>query len=276
MVATGAVPRSSNPASPVPTRRGSDFDELDKAFQMKKEGEANKLGQEALTDKMAEVNAIVNEEAQAKIDEDLLNDLDAAKAKRDKLSSDVMAISRKFVSGKIDPNRWYSNRTTGQKIGIAISAFLTGFGGSGATLKMVNSAIDRDIEAQKADFARSSGTIKNLISMGDKIYGQDVDAAKFARGIMLENVKNQLAVNSAKAKSPTAQSKLKSAIAAIEIEKQKLFESMAMDRAKLASDVKKDQKVSVEQQKEKRFCKLLSPTLMILQELLKRALIHLA
>lgn len=61
----------------------------------------------------------------------------------------------------IDNNRWWSGKSTGQKIGLAISAALQGFangysgrGGSNQTLDMVQNAVSEDIASQKAEMAQ--------------------------------------------------------------------------------------------------------------------------
>lgn len=235
--------------------KGADPEKLKKIFDMKVEGKTEELGQEATEATMNEVNAILQEEAQDDVDQAFLKDLEDAQAQRNKIANDVMAIGRKFMQGKVDPSRWYANRSTAQKIGIGVSAFLAGFGGSDSVINMVQNAIDRDIDAQKSDFERSKGQIKNMYGMVDKIYGQDVDRAKMVRNIMLESIKNKLAVNMAKAKTSQAQSKLKGAIANIRLEQEKLNEEISLNRFKAVQNMKKQQKVGADQLRQIRLIK---------------------
>ena len=52
---------------------------------------------------------------------------------------------------QVDPNRWMSSRTAGQRVLLTIGAFLSGFGGEGGSnqvLDLINKRIDNDIRAQ--------------------------------------------------------------------------------------------------------------------------------
>lgn len=251
MIATGAS--SATTSAPVAKSPGivdgANLKNLKAGFDLKRVGAGQELMQQQKMDEVAAINQEAKTDLQSKIDFNHLDRLRAAKDERDKAASEISAISRQFIKKKIDPSRWYSNRTTGQKIGIAISAFLSGFGGSDATLNMVQNAINNDIQSQKDNLARGGSQIKNMLASVSKIYGDDVDAEKYTRGIYLENVENQLKVNAAKAKTTEAASKLSSAIAAIRIEKEKVFESIAMSRAALRQSAIKDQEPSDSQRK---------------------------
>lgn len=64
-----------------------------------------------------------------------------------------------LMSRKVDPNRWWNSRTTGQKISAFIGVFISGLAGGqsgnnsgrNAVLEDLNHTIDQDIAAQKFD-----------------------------------------------------------------------------------------------------------------------------
>ncbi len=220
-----------------------------KGYETSATGITETLAQEEHEAKRAAENSILNEEFQNKINEQYLNDIDAAEQERDRLAGDIQKISRQFLQNKIDPTRWYSSRSTGQKIAIGVAAFLSGFGGSDAVVNMVKDSIDRDIEAQKKQFEVHGKSIKNLWSMADKIYGQDMDKAKIVKAVMLENLKNKLDSNMAMAKTTAAKNKLMAAKGKLDIEIGKILEQAAQDRYKATQEVRKEQRLTSEEKK---------------------------
>lgn len=122
------------------------------------------------------------------------------KAKRAQLYNDV-------YNAKIDPSRYLSNMSTGNKILAAISVFMGGLGagiqGHGApnaALGIIRDSIQNDIEAQKAELGKK----QNLLSKNLQEYG-DLNAATQATLAEL-NVATQakVAQAAAKAGSPEA------------------------------------------------------------------------
>lgn len=71
-------------------------------------------------------------------------------------------------TGQVDPNRWWKDRTTGQKVSAYISAFLTGFAGRP---DVIQQAIDRDIEAQKDTLDRMERTRTQRLAANQGLYG---------------------------------------------------------------------------------------------------------
>lgn len=177
---------------------------------------------------------------------DYLADIESAEQKRDAVYSDIKAMSKQYLNGNIDPNKWWGSRTTAQKIAIGIGAFLSGFGGSDAVIKMVENAIDRDIDAQEKNFKMTEGRAKNMYALADKLYGDRLDKAKIVKLTHLELIKNKLEANMAQAKTGSARSKMKSAISALQMEIFKGVKSLEDSALKANQQVRKEQKISVE------------------------------
>ncbi len=99
----------------------------------------------------------LNNEAQQKIN-DLNSFVADAKAKNDVLLKSVM-------DNKIDPNRLYNSKSTGTKVVNAIGLILGGMGAGGTggrnlAVDAMNHAIERDVDAQKADQSNQMNAYK--------------------------------------------------------------------------------------------------------------------
>lgn len=72
-----------------------------------------------------------------------------------------------IANSKVDFNRYLANQTTGQKIANTIGIILGGIGGgTNQALGVVNDAINRDVEQQKAELGRKQTVYSNYIQMG--------------------------------------------------------------------------------------------------------------
>lgn len=87
-------------------------------------------------------------------------DLSGELAKRAVAEDEYAKIRADVATLKLDPDRYWSNAATGQKVSLAIGAALSQFGdallkrnGPNAVLQMIERAIDRDIDAQKTNIA---------------------------------------------------------------------------------------------------------------------------
>lgn len=101
----------------------------------------------------------------------------AARDKADAMQAQIENDSAALAKQKVDPDRWWSNRSTGQKVAGYIAAIVGGLaqsasgGGRNVGLDMINKAIDDDIAAQganlaggRADLARRQGVVAELYS----------------------------------------------------------------------------------------------------------------
>lgn len=127
----------------------------------------------------------------------------AANALKEKkrLNGMINDVNQAIADQKIDPNRYMGNMSTLGRISTAIGLMLGGMGaglagGQNLAFKSLESAIDRDIEAQKMDLNKKN----NLLTAYYKMYG-DVQQAELA-------LKSQLlATSQLKAQEIAARSK---------------------------------------------------------------------
>lgn len=85
--------------------------------------------------------------------ETLMSDFKVKNAEQAKIFDDM---KKDIEGGKIDPNRLWHNMSTGQQVGSVLSILFSGAGAGlahqdNAAMKVLDKAIDRDIEAQKTN-----------------------------------------------------------------------------------------------------------------------------
>lgn len=107
--------------------------------------------------------------------------------KRAELDAESNNIRKAIQDNKIDPNRFYSNMSTGNKVLAAISVALSGVGaglqGPGTpnlALQVLNKKISEDIDAQKSELGKK----ENLLSENMRRYGS-LDSAMQATMLQL-------------------------------------------------------------------------------------------
>ncbi len=80
-------------------------------------------------------------------------------------------LFQEAMDSKIDPNRYWENKSTGGKISAAIGIALAGIGGGmggqggNMALDVINKAIDRDIDAQKANLSNKNSLLSKNLEM---------------------------------------------------------------------------------------------------------------
>jgi len=125
---------------------------------------------------------------------------DKQKAIDDQTSKNLADIKQKrdqaqqaYASGKVDPNRFWSNLGTGQKIASIIGVFLGGLGARDGrpnyALQILNDHIDKDIEAQKSDINKN----QNLYSQYVKQYGDEQRASIATKLQLMSSAQAQIA-----------------------------------------------------------------------------------
>lgn len=140
-------------------------------------------------------------ENQRRIDQNLRDRQDAdlaSKAKMDTIDADAKALAAR----PIDPNRWWSSRTTGQQVFAFIGAIAGGIqsgmrGSSGRNefLDRMQGEIDRDIDAQKATLDNAHRGLqfrKGIVSEEFARTGDSFQAAESARLASYAGVLKQL------------------------------------------------------------------------------------
>lgn len=126
----------------------------------------------------------------------------------------------------IDPNRFTANLSTGQKIVAAIGIALSGKGG----LDILQSAINRDIEAQKANQQNKADAIKGqqtMYSLMLQRFGDERAADAATRMGLLQDAEMKLKALGVKAQGIQMQQNAQNALAQIDLEKKKLAVTFA-------------------------------------------------
>lgn len=146
------LPQDQTTAQPTPTSSQSQFagipgmEEAEKGI--KESAASREAAAQATTQALQDYQRNVAQENMRQNDN--LADINA---EQDQLKQNLM-------DGKIDPNRYYKNMSTGQRIGSAISLILGGIG-SGLThspnlaFQMMQKAVDTDIEDQKNNLGKT-------------------------------------------------------------------------------------------------------------------------
>lgn len=153
------------------------------------------------------------------------NALNALNQERDNLTKD-------YVNGHIDPERYISNMSTGRRITTALSLILGGMGagitgGENPALKMLNAQIDRDIEAQKENLGKQ----KTLLSLNNEKFGDLRQAEAFTKANLYDMYSTKLQMEAAKANNPMAQARLQQASAQLKMQAAPMYQQIAQQRA---------------------------------------------
>jgi hypothetical protein len=157
-----------------------------------------------------------------------------AREKWNKLSE----ANDRFANMKIDPGKFWADRTTGDKVMIAIGSVLGAFGAGydNKAVGILQNAIERDISAQKANVEIASTSLqkkdslyKNMLS----IFDDEREAEKAARIVAYDNVKRKIGQITQGYDDPILRAKGMKLIGEIEV----LKNNAVQDYFKLASDI---------------------------------------
>lgn len=129
------------------------------------------------------------------------------------LDKERQATLQDYKNQHIDPNHFWSNRSTVGKIDTVIGMILGGVGGgSNSGVDMLNRQIDRDIDGQKANL----GKTENLLNANMKQFGNLRDASDMTRLMQMDIAKDQLAQAASNAKGPLEKARALQAIGALD------------------------------------------------------------
>lgn len=243
--APGTTPPSAPPGSPSPElqppapvagspmqQKVSGFNQGLEAQKAGIEAGANIIGQEG----KAEQKAI--EDTQTKVAA-LPTQADIVKKYADADAS----FEKQLKDQKLDPNRYWHNLGTGSKIAAGIGMILGGIGAGlngtnqNQVANMIQSNIDRDIEAQKNDQSKTM----NLWKMNREALGNDLAANLATQNQAYTALKYNLEKAAAQFKGPMAQANAKQAVAMIQQKQdENRFKLSLMSNT---SDVAPEQKV---------------------------------
>jgi hypothetical protein len=83
-------------------------------------------------------------------------------------------VSDDLANSKLDPERWWKNRNTGQKIAGTIGLILGGIGqafggGPNQALALIDKSIERDVDAQKVELGKKENQLSHYLQQGHSI-----------------------------------------------------------------------------------------------------------
>lgn len=130
----------------------------------------------------------------------------ATDAKLKELTDQTDILYKGLVTEKVDPNRYWNSQSTGNKILSAISLVLGGIAGQGngnVGLDIINKAIERDIDAQKADISNKHSLFNMNLARTRNVQ----EAYQLTQSQLLTVASAQLAQAGAQSQGPEAQAK---------------------------------------------------------------------
>lgn len=148
------------------------------------------------------------------------------------INQDISNVTHDLMNGHIDPNHFWNSKSDLGKASTAIGLILGGIGGAGTgqenpALKFLNSQIDKDIEAQKANASIKS----NLLSHLTQQFGNEKDAMMVMKAMHADVYSAKLAEAAAKSKDPIAKARAQQAIGQIKASSQQLIAGVAAEQS---------------------------------------------
>lgn len=136
--------------------------------------------------------------------------------------------------GQIDPSKYWDshsrvNTAIGLMLGGLASYHIGGPNGPNQVIQVVQNAMDREMQAQKANL----GSKENLLAATSHHFKNALEAQDMARVFMNDNVKNMIATNASRAQGPIAQARAQGLMSALESDT-----AMRMGRLSAASGLR--------------------------------------
>lgn len=144
-------------------------------------------------------------------------------------------------SSTVDPGRWWASRSVPGKIaaaiGLALGAIGAGNDGVNRSVGIIENAIGRDLEAQKAEHQirlrqgqMGLESAMSIYSMHRQLAADDIGATDAAKASAMELARNQIDIATARASSPLAKAQGQALSAQI-AQKRDAFDSAAKQRS---------------------------------------------
>lgn len=176
LVSDAAPPQVSQAPRPVDPMAGADS--YTRGLDMQAQGirMAAQTG-EAKAKEAAAYQARLAQEDEDRLKKNLANEQER-QAKLDEQFKLLDSEATKLGTLKVDPDRFWANKGSSEKVMAGIGLVLGAFGSGGNKgVKVITDAIDRDIDAQKADIQ----TAKDVYSAKSGLYAKMVDRFKDKR-----------------------------------------------------------------------------------------------
>lgn len=109
-------------------------------------------------------------------EDDRMDRMERQRVERDRVNGLVRTAAEKLAAQPdVDPNREWRDRPAGMKFLAGLTALVGGFGGSTATMDAIQSSIERDIDAQKANIGKridELGAAERVSAEAGNVYEQ--------------------------------------------------------------------------------------------------------
>jgi len=195
-------------------------------------GDAMKMGMSGL-DKEAQAQAELAKK-QEQIAKDQMNFATLNQQHYEKesksLTQEREKLLKDYTSQKVDPNRFWSSQTSGQKVGNIVGLVLSGFGGTQGA-KMFNDMIDKQIENDIMVQKDQIGMKKSLLDDNLRKFGDLKTAMDMTKVQQADIIGAQLAQAAAQAANPMAKAKAMQAKSELMAKYQPMMEEIAKKRA---------------------------------------------
>lgn len=141
------------------------------------------------------------------------------------LDKERQALAHDVSNQHIDPNQFWTSKSTGGKIATLVGMLIGGLGGNNIPA-LVQQHIDRDIDAQKAELGKK----ENLLSANMRQFGNLKDATAMTNVMQSEVIKSQLQKAAALAKGPAEKARALQGIGLIDSNNAQALGQIAMRR----------------------------------------------
>lgn len=192
------VPPSVNPMAGLPANDpygfGQQYQNVQSGIQQQKAGI---LGEAQAQGQLGQQQAKIEQESQQQ-QQGVVNKYNQT---IDDYTKEQQAFQQDIANNHVDPKHYFSDMSTGQKIGNAIGLIMGGIGGGilhqeNPALKYMNQQIDRDVQAQKDNMNKT----QNLMSANSSRF-KNVEDATMMTKVMLTDI----AASKAREAAATAQ-----------------------------------------------------------------------
>lgn len=169
-------------------------------------------------------------------------------------------LTKDITDAKIDPNRYWHNASTGQKISAGVAMLLGGLsqgllrGGPNQGSQAIQETINRDIDAQKSELGKKQTLLSdNLRTQGNLQAAEN--ATRIQTNAMLQGQLQKTALASG---NPVVMAKAQQAVAQLKLQAMPMIQSVAANQTKLQV-LNSLQKGNVSQQDPSKFVQWVVP-----------------
>jgi hypothetical protein len=239
-IADLAIPREPQK---MPTPMDFGMGELDKSYDLQAKGiQGTSAAQSKGYEQQAKILEDVNKQ-NAGVDERIVNLQNQRIQESDKRLKEIENMAQEVnKETQINPNRYWQNLSTGNKVAASISI---GLGAIGAAMlgsndnkawNIINGAIDRDIEAQKSNVQNNRyklSNAENLYGLMLHKYGDQEAALMATKAIHLGQAENMIKAQMARTNSDVAKAQGNVLLGQVKQEQTKLGVALKMQTYQL-------------------------------------------